>query len=73
MIVDSKEIKQKKTVQQLCILEIRQEETKVQASRKEIVLYVETLGISPSNVVKEVQLTAQSRARILSRQSRQLP
>ena len=60
MIVDSKEIKQKKTVQQLCILEIRQEETKVQASRKEIVLYAETLDISPSNVVKEVQLTTQS-------------
>ena len=51
MIVDSKEIKQKKIVQQLCILEIRQEETKVQASRREIVLYAETLDISPSNVV----------------------
>ena len=55
MIVDSKEAKQKKTVQQLCILEIYQE-IKVQTSQREIVLSADILAISPSSVVKEVQL-----------------
>ena len=55
-----KETKLKRRVQQLCILEIRQAETKAQASRREIVSCVEILDISPSNVVKEVQLTVQS-------------
>ena len=59
MIVDSKEAKQKKIVQQLCILEIHQE-IKVQASQREIVLSVDILAISPSSVVKEVQLSVLS-------------
>ena len=55
MIVDSKEAKQKKMAQQLCILEIQ-----VQASEREIVLSVDILAILLSSVVKEVQLSVQS-------------
>ena len=60
MMVESRETKQKKIVQQLCILETYQVERKVQTSQKETVLFADILVISPSNVVKEVQLFVQS-------------
>ena len=59
MIADSKETKQKKGVQQLCIL-IYQVEIKVQACQRETVLCADILVILPSNVAKEVQLIAHS-------------
>ena len=60
MIADSKETKQKKGVQQLCILIYQVEIIKDQASQRETVLCVDILVILPSNVAKEVQLIIQS-------------
>ncbi len=60
IMVESKETKQKKIVQQLCILETYQVEIKVQTSQRETVLSADILVISPSNVVKEVQHFVQS-------------
>ena len=51
MTADSKETKEKKGVQQLCIL-IYQVEIKVQASQRETVLCADILVILPSNVTK---------------------
>ncbi len=53
MMVESKETKQKKIVQQLCILETYQVEIKVQTSQSEIVLFANILVTLLSNVVKK--------------------
>ncbi len=60
IMVESKETKQKKIVQQLCILETYQVERKVQTSQRQTVLSADILVILPSNVLKEVQLFFQS-------------
>ena len=53
MMVESKETKRKKIVQQLCILETYQVQIKVQTSQSEIVFFANSLVTLLSNVVKK--------------------